>query len=62
MQLTMSAQTNDTAPRLDALEAIDLERVVIDPEYRARVRDRLNRADSRHKNAPAPIRSQAGWV
>jgi hypothetical protein len=34
-------------PAFASPEHIDLDRVVFDPEYRARVRDALNRADAR---------------
>ena len=35
-------------------ETIDLDRVVFDPEYRARVRDALNRAGRTPSSRPAP--------
>ncbi len=42
-------------PRVPSLEPIDLDRVVFDPEYRARVRDALNRAERSHKPPAAKI-------
>ncbi|MDX1482893.1 MAG: hypothetical protein R3229_00305 [Alphaproteobacteria bacterium] len=41
---TKTIRKPDPIPPAPDFEPIDLERVVIDPEYRARVRDALNRA------------------
>lgn len=49
-------------PAIPGPEPIDLDRVVFDPEYRARVRDALNRAGRTPRSRPtqAPGRKSRG--
>ena len=47
-------------PATPGPESIDLDRVVFDPEYRARVRDALNRAGRTPPSRPAEAARRMG--
>ncbi len=47
-------------PTVPAPDPIDLDRVVFDPEYRARVRDALNRAGRTPPSRPAEAARRMG--